>query len=247
MCSIHLDINMRNGYKRTTALHESTLYGFKEGVRLISEHPETDLNCVDHQGQTATHYAVHAHQTECLRLLLIAGARIDIPCNNGQLPIHMAVMHGYDDCVSLLLDYKDIYHNNPTEINMISKENRLGYSTLEYTIMGGYKHTLDLIINFKSTEEITDKEKWVELTIVWNKIDCLRLLIEQGYPVHLNHLLTAVKQKKIDIVRELSKIVDLINNDNTSLLSAVGYGLLDTIPLLCNTTSKLCTLLNKGE
>ncbi|OAD02006.1 hypothetical protein MUCCIDRAFT_156407, partial [Mucor lusitanicus CBS 277.49] len=67
---------MKTGPNKSTALHEACIIGFTEGIELLLQHPDIDINAVDNQGQTAVHCATQANQTECLRILLSAGARI---------------------------------------------------------------------------------------------------------------------------------------------------------------------------
>jgi ankyrin repeat protein len=242
---VHLDINLKSGPNNTTALHEACLIGFKEGVELLIQHPDIDVNAVDNRGQTAIHFATQSNKVECLKILLSAGARIDLFSNQGRLPIHTAIQFGFQHCVSLLLSKSKRHDNNPTETDLLWKSNLVDERcSIESSIITGYINTLQLLLDHDRENLHQKKSGLVQLAVEWNRIECLHLLIKRGCIIDESSLLTAVKQRKIDMVRELSQAGAnpcLKNGQNPSFLYAANHGFLDMIPLVLTlSTSKDC-------
>ncbi|KAL9545611.1 hypothetical protein PS6_008125 [Mucor atramentarius] len=226
---VHLDINMKTGPNKSTALHEASIIGFTEGIELLLQHPDIDINAVDNQGQTAVHCATQANQTECLRILLSAGARIDL-VSQGRLAIHTAITYGFQQ-------FDMLWHQN-------SLDNR---SSVESAIVTGFTGTLQLLLDQDSVAKDPPHQRTpglVSLAVVWNRIECLQLLIKRGCIIDNDSLLNAVQQRKIDMVRELSAAGAnpcLPNGQNPSFLYAANHGFLDMIPLVLTLdTSKDC-------
>ncbi|CAO0800480.1 unnamed protein product [Mucor circinelloides] len=244
---VHLDINMKTGPNKSTALHEASIIGFTEGVELLLQHPDIDINAVDNQGQTAVHCATQANQTECLRILLSAGARIDL-VSQGRLAIHTAITYGFQQCVSLLLSKSKRHDNNPSQVDMLWHQNSLdNHSSIESAIVTGFTGTLQLLLDQDSVAKDPPHQRapgLVSLAVVWNRIECLQLLIKRGCIIDNDSLLNAVQQRKIDMVRELSAAGAnpcLPNGQNPSFLYAANHGFLDMIPLVLTLdTSKDC-------
>ncbi|KAI8091286.1 ankyrin repeat-containing domain protein [Gilbertella persicaria] len=233
----HLDINLPSGPHHTTALHEACLAGFTQGVKLLLQHPDIDVNKLDGRGRTAVHCATQSNHLACLQLLYQMGhARLDLFCGEGRLAIHTAVLYGYHDCVEFLLA-----SNSP--IDMINTVNTLDYkSTLELAIVAGYSSTLELLLQHSSGHQ--KKTGLVSLAVEWNRIECLQLLIQYGCCLDDNSLLKAVQQRKIDMVRALINAGAqpcLSSGYNPSFLYAANHGFLNMIPLLLTlNTSKSC-------
>lgn len=244
---VHLDINMKTGPNKSTALHEACIIGFTEGIELLLQHSDIDINAVDNQGQTAVHCATQANQTECLKILLSAGARIDL-ISQGRLAIHTAILYGFQQCVSLLLSKSKRHDNNPSQIDILWHQNTLdNRSAIESAIVTGFTGTLQLLLDQDSTTKKPPHQHTpglVSLAVVWNRIECLQLLIKRGCIIDHDSLLNAVQQRKIDMVRELSAAGAnpcLSNGQNPSFLYAANHGFLDMVPLVLTLdTSKDC-------
>jgi ankyrin repeat protein len=245
---VHLDINLVSGPNQTTALHEACIAGFEEGVELLLQHPDIDVNAVDGQGQTALHYATQSNHLSCLRLLLTNGnARIDLFDHQGRLPIQTAVVYGHHASVSLLLNKARYHIHNPTETNMLWIPNKLDQQcAIESAIVAGYPDTLQLLLDQDSLTEKQHQTKpgLITLAVIWNRIECLQLLIKRGCLLDQQSMLHAVQQRKIDMVRELAKAgvnPCLPNGQNPSFLYASNHGFLDMVPyILTLSTSKDC-------
>jgi ankyrin repeat protein len=248
---VHLDINMKSGPNKTTALHEACLLGFHRGVDLLLVHPDVDMNAVDCQGQTPLHYAVQTNQVGCIERLLSIGVRMDLADMCGRLPIHLAAMRGYHQCISLMLKNTDRHDTNPTELDMLwTRASVDNNSTIEYAITAGYVNTLELLLDQDKELRYKEQQGLIDTAVVWNRIECLESLIR--YKCQLNHtdsklespLFKAVQQRKIDMVRVLSSAGAnpcSANGHNPSLLYAANHGFLDMVPLVITLkTSKEC-------
>lgn len=240
---VHLDINQKSGPHQSTALHEACMKGYKEGIQLLVQHADIDMNALDKMGQTALHCATQGNKLECIDILLSAGARMDIMNKQGRLPIHIAIAHGYTQCVSLFLSACTKHENNPSQLDMIWTRNLVdNKSSIESAIVAGYISTVHILLDHD--QKIEKRNALVQLSVEWNRIECLQLLIKRGYTLEQKNILTAVQQRKIDLVRELSLAgVDpcLANRQNPSLLYAANHGFLDMVPLILSlNTSKDC-------
>ncbi|KAI7904068.1 ankyrin repeat-containing domain protein [Cokeromyces recurvatus] len=249
MSSVHLDINLKTGPNLSTALHEACLVGFKEGLELLLEHPDIDINALNNQSQTPLYCAVQNNQVDCIKILLSAGARMDIFCQR-RLPIHLAILYGYQQCVSILLSKQNQHVNNPSRLDMLWEVNKIdNRSSIESAIVTGYTDTLQLLLDHDSVINKRmplhqRKHGLVSLAVEWNRIECLQLLIKRGCIMDENSMLMAVQQRKIDIVHVLASAnakFCLPNGQNPAFLYAVNHGFLDMIPLLLTpNTSKDC-------
>lgn len=245
---VHLDVNLLSGPNKTTALHEACLSGFEEGVELLLNHPDIDVDALDNQGQTALHYATQYNHLLCLKLLLAKGsARIDLFDHQGRLPIQNAIVYGHHASVSLLLSKAHYHYHNPTETDMLWTPNKLDqHCSIESAVVVGYADTLQLLLDQDSLggKQHQSRQSLVILAVIWNRIECLQLLIKRGCPLDQQSMLQAVQQRKIDMVRELAKAgvnPCLRNGQNPSFLYASNHGFLDMVPyLLTLSTSKDC-------
>ncbi|KAG1046812.1 hypothetical protein G6F43_010715 [Rhizopus delemar] len=245
MSNVHLDINMKSGPSQTTALHEAAFIGFEQGIHLLLKHSEIDLNITDQLGQTALHYAVQRNQVSSLRVLLAAGARLDLSCIHGRLPIHTAAMYGFEKCIELLLSHRQCHSNNPSELDILWTKERLNnQSVVECAVVRGYDRQLQRLLDVDTTLEHKRRKELIELAVHWNRQDCLQSLIRRGCPLTDNCLLVAVQQRKIDLVRILSAAGAnpcLDNGQNPSFLYTANHGFLEMIPFVFTlSTSKDC-------
>lgn len=241
--NVHLDINQTSGPNKTTALHEASFIGFDKGIPLLLQHSEININATDHQGQTAVHYAVQRNQVECLKILLSSGARIDIKCQkHNRLPIHTAAKYGFKNCLRLLLSYSTCHANNPTETDMVWSSDS-SQAVVEYAVISGNVHQLTLLLDYDANQQYRQSNELVSLAVHWNRLECLRLLLQRECPVGSKCLMMAVQERKIDMVRLLAPLTTTcqLDGENPAFLYAASHGFLDMIPdLFTLSTSKEC-------
>lgn len=234
-----IDINAVHGPERSTALHAAVAAGYHRGIELLSQHPKIDLNATDALGQSPLHWAVLTNQPQCLNLLLQKGTGVDIQDENGRHALQVAVFHRRLECVSVLLRYS-------AALDLLWTRSRAdGRSTVEDAVVGGYSPILQLLIREAGSSLSPEKRlKLIQLAIVWNRLDCLKILVTSGKDVDQpltkddptdTPLYRAVQQRKIDIVRFLRSVGAtpcLSNGQNPSFLYAVNHGFLEMLPLL---------------
>lgn len=220
-----------------------------------------NINATTQQdNHTPLYRAVQANQTHAVAYLLEKGARLDIPDRTGRFPLHIAIMNRHLECVSLLMDYQHLSKNNPshTNITLESKASispHLSYdhqSAVEDAVMSGYAPILDRLLLSTTTatsataNSLLSKEQQadlMDLAVQWNRVECLERLIALGYDVnyvkekHTNTsslLYKAVQQRKMDIVRVLSRAgaISCQKGRNPCLIYAANHGFLEMIPLL---------------
>ncbi|KAI8378346.1 ankyrin repeat-containing domain protein [Blakeslea trispora] len=252
-----IDINQRHGPRQMTALHIAALANFHQGLQRLVHHPDLDINQRDIEGLTAVHYAARQRQTESLRVLMEAGARIDIYDRQGRLAVHHAILHSSQAVLQLLLVNQE--RNNPTGLNLIWSSLIHTSSLEEAIVVTGNPDIIQVMIQsgaFLAHEKggwwecgyRTEFGQLLERCVYWNRLSCLACLMEykQHLPSSLTSLLhLAVQQRKLDIVRYLVKEhqADPCHPDgsNPSLLYAVNHGFMEMIPLLLTpNTSRHC-------
>ena len=94
-----------------TALHEACYFGLADVVRVMTEGHERDgvrPSELDAQGRyngfTPLHDTVWHGHLEAARILVGAGARLDLPTHAGLTPRELAVQYGYDDLARFLAE-----------------------------------------------------------------------------------------------------------------------------------------------
>lgn len=90
-----------------TPLIQACLSGRTECVRELLQEPSVDVDFADADGHTALHAASAFGHTECVELLIKAGARLDTPDKEGATPLDGARMNESESstqCASLLVD-----------------------------------------------------------------------------------------------------------------------------------------------
>ncbi|KAI9483629.1 MAG: ankyrin repeat-containing domain protein [Benjaminiella poitrasii] len=244
------DINQRHGPSRLTALQIAASVGFSAALDLLTSHPDLDVNVTDARGWTALHHVVRRNDLEGARVLLDAGARLDLLDLSGRLALHHAVRTASHPLIALLL-HRSYERNNPSRRNLIWSSCPF---VLEEAIMLG---NLDVLQDL-ALHGALDPTRWWErryeakqrgilsLCVYWNRPDCLRTLVAADVLVGRQRALElAVQQRKIDLVRYLRRDVAVepcrLDGSNPSFLYAVRHGFVDMIPLLLTSeTSSDC-------
>jgi len=104
--SIFLSSLFLNGTNNTTLpLHEAIKNNDIETLKPLLKNQEIDLNQQDLSGNSALYFAVQENNFEAVRLLLNAGAEVNITNNESSTPIQRAAYVGNYEIVALLLRY----------------------------------------------------------------------------------------------------------------------------------------------
>jgi ankyrin repeat protein len=107
-----------NGLMRATPGHEAAFAGHADVLRTLTASGRTGAPTLDldaqgaYNGFTALHDAVWHGHGDAARVLVDAGARLDLRSHTGHTPRQLALHYGYDDLAALLTDAEQL---NPTE------------------------------------------------------------------------------------------------------------------------------------
>lgn len=67
-----VDVNIINKNRKKAPIHLAAVNGCKDTLRVLLEHPQTNINLLDGDGNTALHLVAKAGNVECSELLLEA-------------------------------------------------------------------------------------------------------------------------------------------------------------------------------
>jgi ankyrin repeat protein len=86
-----------------TPLHIAARNGATEIVGLITNNNANLVSAVTHKGSTALHLAAFHGHTDVIRVLVAAGAELDVKARRGSSPLELASFRGHVDAVKVLL------------------------------------------------------------------------------------------------------------------------------------------------
>ena len=75
----------------------------EDEVRTILQDNQIDINYQMSSGMSILHYAASTGSYDCLRLLIDAGAKVNVLDNQRRSPLDLAVRNGFFDCASELI------------------------------------------------------------------------------------------------------------------------------------------------
>lgn len=153
------DVNEGSGYYRNTPLMQAARSGDTATVELLLQ-AGSDVNRRNAGGMTALSWAACANHPEVVKLLLDAGAMVNIPttscgatvdgwCRTGSTELHIAALHGSTECIPLLLaagadiEAQDMFGRTPFILSPLS----LNTATVRALIDGG----ADINVCYKSS------------------------------------------------------------------------------------------------
>ncbi|KAI9852682.1 MAG: Ankyrin repeat domain-containing protein 44 [Vezdaea acicularis] len=111
-----MDINMLSSESRETPLNRAVYLAHKEAVRFFLD-KGADLNTSDKWGEVPLH---SANDVDIARILLEAGAAVDVKAENSKTPLIRAVDRGNEEIVRLFLDSgADIQTEGPAGMNAL--------------------------------------------------------------------------------------------------------------------------------
>jgi uncharacterized protein len=99
------DQTLTDEYMHAVPAHKAAYTGHAEVLQLLANAPHFDV-VINAQGPfngyTPLHDAVWHGHTACVRVLVDAGARLDLKGHDGKTPADLAREYGYDDCLAIL-------------------------------------------------------------------------------------------------------------------------------------------------
>ena len=119
--------------------------------------------------------AAERGQTACLKLLINAGADVNIPDPNGETPLIRAAWNGHEECVELLI-------NSGADVNAIDCHRN---SPIMCTAWRGYENCMDMLLRAGADVNAGENENTPLICSAWKGHDrCVQLLIKSGVDVN---------------------------------------------------------------
>ncbi|XP_051159489.1 ankyrin-3-like isoform X2 [Leptopilina boulardi] len=153
-------------YDDLTLLHVATKRGTASIVRQLCQH-NINVNVTNRRGETPIFYAVQ-NSYEMTKILLNYDASINIKCEIGTTPLHLALLHGTEETVQILLE--KFIDTNSTMENLLIEKN--------------FENNLQSIENFPTNGENLKKNNELKLKKFENKINLMKFLLK--YKKQLN-------------------------------------------------------------
>lgn len=190
-------------YRFQTALHLAVMKGSEEVVRrLVGVMSCESLDAQDAQHMTAVHYAVNGEKVGILRILVQAGARIDLKAEQGNTVLHMTVEKGSSKLFTEL---------RASLASLIGLVNDVGETALHIAAIVGSDFTGELV-SVSPDIEVPTVNRWTPLfcAVHNNRPDTVKLLRSRG--AQLNGVdregksplcIAAAREKAYDILEYL--------------------------------------------
>ena len=147
------DINISDN-KQRTALHWAALHGHSFIVDALIKAPNINLNVRNAHGQTPLHLASMSGREQSARLLINAGADINISDNGQWTALHRAAFNGHSFIVGELIKAPHVHLN-------VRNEN--GHTPLHVAVMSDITLSARLLIDAGADINISDNGQWTAL------------------------------------------------------------------------------------
>ncbi|KAG8145420.1 hypothetical protein E2320_011956 [Naja naja] len=154
------------------------------------------------------HYAAWQGKKEPMKLVLKAGSSVNIPSDEGQIPLHLAAQHGHYDVVQLLLNSNMCAALLEPKPGDITDPN--GTSPLHLAAKNGH---IDVISTFPLSNYSTRDLAGIDINrqtkagtalheaALCGKTDVVRLLLDSGINAHIRN---TYSQTALDIVHQFT-------------------------------------------
>ena len=130
-----------------TPLCIAAILGREEVVRLLLEAPDIKINARKDDGASALFSAAQDNFPGIVALLIKRGADVDLPLDDGTLPLSIAAKHGNVEVVRLLLQVADIQVDQPTGG---------GVTALCVSSQFGHKEVVSMLLEKKADPNIAN-------------------------------------------------------------------------------------------
>jgi ankyrin repeat protein len=132
-------------------------------------------------GRTALHNAIEEGNLEIVKMLVNAGAKIDIPDNQRNTPLHISAFNNKIEIMEFLLAQQHLV--NSEFLDAVESD---GSTALHYATNEGYFEIVKMLVNAGANIDIPDNQKNTPLHISAfnNKIEIMEFLIAKQLQVN---------------------------------------------------------------
>ncbi|KAG0207420.1 hypothetical protein BGX33_006835 [Mortierella sp. NVP41] len=178
MSSLSLDPNKIRDKDHKTMLMVAATENKHCVLRYLLALPSIDVDQQDDEGETALYQAAAAGSTECVQLLLLAGASTSLGNEEAITPLIIASYNGFLTICRLLIS---IGHAN------VNQQDNTQKSALLLASYAGHVDVLALLIEQGASLNILDQYGWSSLMLAAyaGKLDACKLLLSQGADPHI--------------------------------------------------------------
>ncbi|KAM3925181.1 cortactin-binding protein 2 [Leptodactylus fuscus] len=193
---------------RSTLLHQAAAQGNVTLLSMLLNEEGLDINNLCKDGHTALYSAAANGHTDCVKLLLTSGARVDATVSNGFTALCTAAAQGHSKCAEELLAYN-------ADINAVGG----GQTPLYLACKNGNCETVKLLLDSGANRNIMTNTGWTPFHAAADSgnTDCLTLLMYYGSQSHCD------SRKEFDV-----RLYDLKNNDSGNLEPVISATLINS-------------------
>lgn len=229
MLSASFQVRAESFPKGITGLHAAAYFDMPSWAELLLRDDPTEIiNTPCGNGQTPLHWAARYNRTPLVELLIASHhAATDAQDNDGNTPLHLAVIHEHEAVVRLLLRHgakPDVW-------------NRKGWTPFRWAIRYGLRGVARPLAEARVEIDVEDVHRGTPLTWAtqYMHLDLVRLLLENGWDVNwqakdgwtaLRHAVQFGSEPMARLLLEHRASVDLCDGQGgfTPLRWAVLYG-----------------------
>jgi len=203
---------------------------FIELEKEIKTNKKVNLNTRDESGNYLISYAIIKNNLSMIKLLLNEKCKIDIVDQEGRTILYSPIKYGYDDIISLLLEYND----QTVGVSIVDMKDKFNNISLHYAIYFSNLFALDILLSNRSNTNILDSDGYnsLHLAIHSKNIDMCKKIIDHGVNINARTKLgetalhIAVNLQIDPMVRLLiDKGIDVNLQDYESELTALMYAI----------------------
>ena len=172
-----IDVGRVDVYGRIP-LHYACMHGHVEMVRTLLQRGPKTINSLDHDNFTPLIHGIVYHQLECVKELLLEGARIDPESDADHVPLNLACQHGCVPITQLLLE---------KDAKILSDAEGL-YPQHLVARTGRTPETLLLLERYGADLDQRDKlYQWTPLfhAASEGRVECIQVLLRKGVDVNI--------------------------------------------------------------
>ncbi|NXU70112.1 CTTB2 protein, partial [Oreotrochilus melanogaster] len=225
---------------RPTLLHQAASQGNVTLLSMLLNEEGLDINYSCEDGYSALYSAATNGHTDCVRLLLTAGAQVDAADKNGFTPLCSAVAQGHVKCAELLIMYQ-------ADINHAAER---GQTPLYLACENGSNDCIKLLLDGGADRTVKTSDGWspVHAAVDSGNVDSLKLLMYYGEPNNGNSLTDAepnldycdLEKREDNFSSGVKPVIsaDLINHADkegwTAAHIAASKGFKNCLEILCS-------------